>query len=477
MNLLVIQGDEHRFDCLGCYGNPSVRTPHIDGLAADGVRYDESFCVYPVCTPSRYSFLSGLYVHQHLGRSNHATLPAGLPTFPRLLRDAGWRTQAVGKMHLAPTYLDVGFDDLVLAEQNGAGRWEDDYHRWLRDEGLHDAIDLWDQEREYRCQAPAAYWETVGAMESNLDEAHHSTTWIGDRAVERLQAWAPSGSNLLMASFIKPHHPFDPPAPWSRMYDPETTEPLPGTTDAVPARDAEFARGYFDNAALTEAQIRRATAFYYATISHLDHQVGRMVEVLRERGLYDDTLILYNADHGDYMGFHHMLLKGNHMYDPVIKVPLVVKFPGRERAGTSTGALVDTRDVTTTLLHAAGVDVPGTMTGVDLAVGDPPRDYVFAEMGRGHEYMVRSRTHKLLAGRERSHFFDLTADPHELDDRIDDPTCADVVAAHRQALSDWMLHDACTPAHLDENAATVRSGADAADRQDLYDWVARRMQG
>ena len=468
MNLLVIQGDEHRFDCLGAYGNPTVRTPHIDGLAADGVRYDESFCVYPVCTPSRYTFLSGLYVHQHLGRSNHATLPAGLPTFPKLLRDAGWRTKAVGKMHLAPTYLDVGFDEMVLAEQNGPGRYDDDYHRWLRASGLCDVVDLMDQESEYRQNATAQYWDTVGAMESNLDEAHHSTTWIGDRAVETLQGWDEGGGNLLMASFIKPHHPFDPPAPWSRMYDVDEIELLPGFTECCPEADTDFARGYFDNASLTEAQVRRATAFYYATISHLDHQVGRMIQVLKAKGLYEDTLILYNADHGDYMGFHHMLLKGNHMYDPVIKVPLVVKYPGQRRAGTATAALVDTRDVTATLLHAAGLGVPETMTGCDLGAGDPAREFIFAENGRGRQYMVRSATHKLLAGREVSHFFDLTADPHELTDRIDDPACAQQVARHRRALADWMLFDASTPAHLDPRAPTVHDAPAPAEREALY---------
>ena len=146
-NILVIQADQHRYDCLGCTGNPDVRTPNIDAIAYDGTVYENAFCPYPVCTPSRFSFLTGLYVHQHMGWSNHCTVPAGLPTFPKILREAGYRTKAVGKMHFTPTYLDVGFDEMLLAEQHGTGRYDDDYHRYLQDHDLVDEIDLIDQER------------------------------------------------------------------------------------------------------------------------------------------------------------------------------------------------------------------------------------------------------------------------------------------------------------------------------------------
>ena len=110
-NVLIIHADQHRIDCLGAYGNKDIRTPNIDALAADGVRYDNSFCPHPVCTPSRYSLLSGLYVHEHRGWTNHTTLAPDIETFPKILRQAGYRTAAVGKMHFTPTYLDVGFDE------------------------------------------------------------------------------------------------------------------------------------------------------------------------------------------------------------------------------------------------------------------------------------------------------------------------------------------------------------------------------
>jgi arylsulfatase A-like enzyme len=137
-NVLIIHADQHRFDCLGCYGNAQIKTPNIDALAADGVLYTRHFSTYPVCTPSRYSMLSGLYAHSHHGWGNHCTLAPGFPTFPKALRAAGYKTAAVGKMHFTPTYLDVGFDKMVLAEQDGDGRFDDDYHTYLMERGLID---------------------------------------------------------------------------------------------------------------------------------------------------------------------------------------------------------------------------------------------------------------------------------------------------------------------------------------------------
>jgi arylsulfatase len=409
-NILIFHADQHRFDCLGAYGNPDVQTPHIDALAADGVRYQNSFCPFPVCTPSRYSLLSGLHVHQHLGWTNHCTLPSGIDTFPRVLRKAGYRTAAVGKMHFTPTYLDVGFDEMQLAEQDGPGRYDDDYHRWLQSQELCDRLDLLDQVREYRQNAPQTYWDNVGALRSDLDEVHHSTTWIAERALERLDRWQ-GGGNLLMAGFIKPHHPFDPPSPWSEMYDPQALTLLPGWIESPLPQDLALHTGYFPHTDLTETKLRHGMAMYYAAVSQIDHHVGRMVDALKRKGLYDDTLIIYTSDHGDYLGFHHLLLKGNYMYDPLIKVPLIVKYPGQTRAGEVSAALVNNVDLAPTILRVAGLDAPRSMRGRNLSQADAGSPLVFAESGGGRMYMARSRTRKLLLCRDggQSQFLTLNA--------------------------------------------------------------------
>ncbi|MDF1514628.1 MAG: sulfatase-like hydrolase/transferase, partial [Anaerolineae bacterium] len=388
-NILIIHADQHRFDCLGAYGNSDIQTPNIDQLAQDGIKFDNSFCSFPVCTPSRYSFLSGQYVRQHAGWTNHSTLAPGIPTFPKILRDAGYVTAAVGKMHFTPTYLDVGFQHMQLAEQDGPGRYDDDYHRWLMAQDLCDHVDLMDQVREYRNQATPAYWDTMGAMQSDLDEAHHSTTWIADRAQEQLDTWG-AGGNLMMVGFIKPHHPFDPPEPWTNQYNADELSILPGWLADPLQRDIAYSKGYFPHADLTEAKLKRVMAHYYATISQIDFHVGRMISKLKKRGLYKNSLILYTSDHGDYMGYHHLLLKGNYMYDPLIKVPLIIKLPGQERAGQSTSSLVSNLDIAPTLLSIAGCDIPNTMRGLDLSKPNAGRDIIFAEGWAGQEIMVRT---------------------------------------------------------------------------------------
>jgi hypothetical protein len=142
-------------------------------LAGDGVVFENHFCPYPVCTPSRYSLLTGLYARQNLGLNNRCTLPAGVPTLPRLLKSRGYQTAAVGKMHFTPAYLDVGFDRMALAEQDGEGRFYDDYHRDLMAHGLIDDVDLIDQRREFRAHASPEYFGSFGTRESDLPEDMH----------------------------------------------------------------------------------------------------------------------------------------------------------------------------------------------------------------------------------------------------------------------------------------------------------------
>lgn len=438
-NVLILLADQHRFDCLGAYGNPDVRTPNIDRLAADGVRYENSFCAFPMCTPSRYSLLTGRYVHDHRGWDNSSTLSPQLGTFPRLFRAAGYKTKAVGKMHFTPTYLDVGFDDLALAEQDGPGRWDDDYHRHLMRHGLADRNDLEDQRAEYRRQARKEYWDTYGALVSNLPDEHHSTTWIAERALESIQSWDANGGRLLMVGFIKPHHPFDPPAPWHAMYDPGKLALLPGWTAETSAHDLGLERGYFPNDRLTTACLRRVMAYYYATISHIDHQVGRLTAWLKGENLYDNTLIIYTADHGEYMGFHHMLLKGNHMYDPLVKVPLVIKWPGGRNAGTVAQRLVSNIDLAPTLCSAAGLPPTPGLPGEDLGNLRSTRAIVFCESLEG-QIMARTRSHKLIlvAGKARSSlFFDLQKDPLELRNLREAPQYRDELRRLEAALASW----------------------------------------
>lgn len=362
-------------------------------------------------------------------------------------------------MHLAPTYLDVGFEAMELAEQDGAGRYDDDYHRYLKAHGLVDRLDLMDQVNEYRTQAPQTYWDNFSATESDLPEEHHSTTWIGERALASIDQWD-DGGHLLMASFIKPHHPFDPPSPWSHMYHPADLSPLPGWTTACLPHDIDMHEGYFPHATLTETALRNAMALYYGSISHIDAWVGKMIDRLKTRNMYENTLVIFTSDHGEYLGFHHLLLKGGYMYDPLVRVPLIIKYPSsqdRPRNGIRSDALVSNVDVAPTVLEQAGCELGAFMAGLDVASEPAGRDFVFAESFRNQHYMLRSKSFKLLLckNRERSLFFDLKEDPMELNNVFHHRGYQSDVHHYTESLSEMLLFDIRAPFYFNDDAPLI----------------------
>jgi arylsulfatase A-like enzyme len=242
---------------------------------------------------------------------------------------------------------------------------------------------------------------------------------------------------------------------------------MPGWTDATPPHDVEFSAGYFRNADLTLPALRRVMAYYYATLSQIDFHVGRMIERLKRRGLYENTLIIFTSDHGDFMGHHHMILKGGLMYDPLVKVPLIIKWPagaGQGRAagaapparGSASDALVSNVDVAPTILKQAGCPVPPTMRGLDLA-GNERRDVVFCEVSGYRQLMARTAAHKLILrdAREKSLFFDLGADPLEMNNLYGRPEQAAEIARLTKAVEEWRGPPAAPPNYLDENAPVI----------------------
>lgn len=247
----------------------------------------------------------------------------------------------------------------------------------------------------------------------------------------------------------------------------------------TPAQDRVLNRGYFTNEFLTETSVRRATALYYASLSELDAQIGRMVRVLKAKGLYDSTLILFTSDHGEYLGFHHLLLKGNHLYDPLPKVPLIIQYLRGLATGSVRDELVNTIDVAPTILKAAGLNIPPGMRGLNLADPAVAREVVFCET-RAH-VMARTLTSKLIldtAKSARSMFFDLDQDRLEMTNRFNDRGREDEIARLTRAIETW--RPAKLPGvYLDENAPQVQRPnvpQDRAHRDEIADWYARQMQ-
>lgn len=476
-NILLVITDQQRWDTVRAWGNPDIYTPNLDALTSDSVYFSSAFCTHPVCTPSRYSVLSGLYMHQHGAMTNRSTLSPGIPTFPRLLKQAGYRTAAVGKMHFTPTYLDVGFEQMNLAEQDGDGRLDDDYHRALKDNGLLDMTDLVDQRAEFRSHAGSDYWRSFGALPTNLPEEWYSTAWIGTQGLQHIRAWC-DGGNALMVGFIKPHHPFDVPATWSGRYDPAALSVRPGWTERVPEHDVSYTQAYFPNQTLTEPALRQVMARYYASISQIDQQIGHMIAVLRDSNLYDNTMIIFTSDHGEYLGFHHLLLKGGYPYDPLIRVPLLVKFPGQDHAGEENDMLTSLIDVAPTILRQAGIDPPANMLGLDLANPRNPRSTIFVE-GRAGSYVARTISHALIwcGNEQQSLLFDLNNDPYQLHNLINDPNCQTVKDNLSRAIVRWQLFEAPRPPFSDPTARSITThkpdGISAPSREEMLAYFAQ----
>jgi len=431
-NIILILADEHRWDCAGYAGNCDVRTPNLDALARHGVTFSQAICQYPLCVPSRVTLMTGQYVHTHGVEGNRAGLPLTATTLPGVLHAAGYNTAAIGKMHFTPTFANYGFDIMQLAEQDGPGRLEDNYHAWLKDHGQSDDVDVWDQVD--RDRAPQAYWDSFGAMTSNLPETSHCTTWIGDQAVRFLQlAREPF---FLWMGFIKPHHPFDPPEPWDRLYDPAKLTLPDGWRLPVPEEDIRRG-GYFDPRQMTEPKFRQVLAYYYASISHMDRQIGRVLATLTARG-FTNNLIVYCADHGDYMGQHGLILKNEQPYEALLRVPLIFAGLTGQRRGETEPALAQLTDIVPTILDAAGLGVPPTVEGKTLVPALKQADVYVRDaalaQGPGGMRIARTLTHKLVQSPEFSALYDLVRDPYEFDNLYGRPDAAQVQSRLAQLL-------------------------------------------
>lgn len=190
---------------------------------------------------------------------------------------------------------------------------------------------------------------------------------------------------MLMVGYINPHHPFDPPAPYSTMYDPKALTQLPGYLPQPLACDVETNGTAMKYEQLSEDDIRAITAAYYAMITEIDDAVSRLIALLREKNLYDNTMIIFTSDHGEYMGFHHMMLKCNHLYDPLARIPLLVKYPQHIHLPQNDTRLTENIDIAPTVLDVCGLPVPDTMQGRSL-FDEKSREFVFPKgsMGQRH---------------------------------------------------------------------------------------------
>ncbi|WP_129667054.1 sulfatase [Phytoactinopolyspora endophytica] len=437
-NILLICTDQQRFDAVGAYGNPDIATPHLDRLAGQGTVFENCYVQNPVCGPSRASLMTGRYVPSHGLHANGVDLEPHELLFSRLLADTGYDCGLVGKFHLGACQdgrseprLDDGFRVFRWAHDPYPGSSENAYHRWLkaRFPKLHEAM----------VRRDGTYtWDTLPT------EAHYSH-WIGEETVDFLQSSREEGKPFFfVANFFDPHHGFGAPDEYLRRYDPAAL-PRPVTrdgeldgkpsifTEASKASYGGVARGYVD---YSEAELMEVRQAYYAMVSLVDDEVGRILDALDETGQADNTIVVFTSDHGEMLGDHQLMLKGPFMYECAVRVPLIVRWPGVAKPGDRRPELVQWIDLAPTFLQAAGVDVPERMQGESLIrlIHDDDaagwRDWAlchYRDSGHPddpavHVTMLRHDRWKLVihhgapaSARDRTgELYELSADPREL---------------------------------------------------------------
>lgn len=422
-NILWYCTDQQRFDTIGALGNPYVRTPTIDRLTREGVAFTHTYCQSPICTPSRASFMTGLYPSRlHNTRNGNEAFPTEAPPLiTKLIADSGYFCGLIGKLHL----VSAGLRPEPRLE-DGFGVWQ--HSHAPRDdwpEGTHDYGD-WVREQ-------GGDLDAMRESEERVAPELHQTKWASDRAIEFIgrehdRPW------LLNINVYDPHPPFIPPKSYADKFDPDT---MPGPH--VEPGDLETQRLLsgvaFQGEAgeLSDEEAREVQAKYYAMIAQIDDQFARVLEALDATGQRDNTVIIFTSDHGEMLGDHGLLKKGCRFYEGLVRVPLIISWPGSFPGGRQCADLVELLDLSATLLDLAEVSVPEYHQGRSLLpvlegneVAGTAREAVRCEYfdaldeqftggGAGYATMHRDERYKLCVYHDAGlgELYDLEEDPWE----------------------------------------------------------------
>ena len=382
-NVLWLISDDHAAYVTGCYGNPIVRTPHLDRLAASGVRFDRAYCNSPVCSASRAAFITGCYPRTVGVTVLSTPLPASAVTLGEVLNRAGYETAWYGKTHFN-SGLKHGFD--VLA---GVGDWR----RWLKEQGRKvddtsaDVLPPWKPFRD-----PARLWINGVYLPFGLPDALMWDTWFARQGAAFITERR-DGPWCCVVSLTTPHSPFRFPLEYRDRYDPSQFKvPRVGPED-----DWQIPAVFRD---LTDTEKQKVQASYYTSTEFMDKNMGIVMDALEKSGQADDTIVVYIGDNGYMLGQHGRFEK-HCSYEPAVHMPLLIRYPKRVDGGRSTPALVEFIDIMPTILDLCGLATPQAVQGrslVPLLEGktDEHREHVFVEYAWADEVMVRDDRWKLV---------------------------------------------------------------------------------
>jgi len=329
-NLLYVFADQMRGMDMGCAGNPDVRTPAMDRLATEGARFTHAYANCPVCTPSRAMLLSGQYPLTCRTMANDLPLPTDIPTFGNVCRDAGYRTGYVGKWHL-----------------DGVPR-----NRFTPPGPRRHGFDFW---AVWNCAHDYFRGKVFRDSEEVIDLPGYEPDGQTDIAVEFLEGCREEPFCLFL-SWGAPHNPYEQvPQQFREMYDPSRIALRPNFRDIAPGEG--LYRG---------EDARRSIADYYAHITALDQDLGRLLCTLDRLGMAENTIVVFSSDHGDMLWSQGMLRK-QQPWEESVSIPFILRWPGRVPAGREAAALLGVADHAPSLLSMMGIDAPDTMEGSDLS--------------------------------------------------------------------------------------------------------------
>jgi len=433
-NILLFTTDQQRGDHVGISGHPVVETPNVDSFVNRGAYFPNAYTEIPSTTGARRCL--------HGGQGSYACGLVGYAavewhetnTLAQVLADAGYHCLNVGFRNMHPARKLYGFHTVIPHEQNEGN---DDYVDWLREQ-----LGVGANEDGHGCGANG--WI---ARPWHLEERYHPTNWITDVSLELIQKRDPTKPFFIWGSHSRPHSPYDPPQfYWDQYIDRELPEIPIGDWAAKhdipnPGLERSAWRGR-----LTPEQNQRGRAGYLGSCTHIDYELGRMMEVMAGAGVLDRTLIVFTSDHGDMMGDHHLHRK-TYAYEGSARIPFLLRYPaGLDLPSGVFESVVGLQDVMPTVLEAAGVDIPDSVTGQSVLAavrGESWRESLHGE--HSPCYSAEEAMHYLTDGKEKyiyfpttggEQFFDLVNDRQEVHELASSPEHAGRVAIWRQRLID-----------------------------------------
>ena len=434
-NVLLITADDLNTR-LGCYGDPLVKSPHIDRLASKGVRFERAYCQYPLCNPSRASFLTGLRpdtIRIHENKTHFRDTTPGVVTLPQAFRRAGYFVARVGKLYHYGVPTQIGTDGL------------DDKESWdlvVNPRGCDK-----DEEPKVFSLKPGQFGGTLSWLASQGDDAAQ-TDGIGAAEAIKLLEQHKDKPFFLAVGFYRPHTPYVSPKKYFELYPPaKITLPPPDERRSAP-RPA-YASSHPEQDRMSDDQRREAIQAYFAAITFMDAQVGRVIDALDRLGLRDNTVVIFLSDHGYHLGEHGLWQKMS-IFEGSARVPMVIHAPGARGNGRTSSATVELLDLCPTVLELCGIAPSGSHkpdgTSLRRLLDEPSAQWdepAYTQVMRGNEqnrFMGRTvrtdrwRYTEWEDGKRGRELYDYGTDPREMNNLVNDPAHAAVAEQMRQLL-------------------------------------------